>query len=394
MVRCPRTDPPGNGYIMKIMIVVTHLLGTGHLARALTLARAYLKAGHSVTVASGGMPVAQLDRGDIRILQLPPVRSDGVDFSVLLDDDDAPATDKMMAERAAHLLDHLSEKTPDILITELFPFGRRILRAEFEMLLHAARQLPQRPLVCASIRDILAPPSKPKKADMADTFIDTFYDTVLVHSDPAVTPLELSWPVSDTLAPRLRYTGFVAPEAPAPHPEKAGTNEVIVSAGGGDVGGPLFAAAIGAAQSDPNQQWRILVGGADAQSRCAEMSGTAPGNVTIEPARPDFRAMLHHAAASVSMCGYNTALDILQTGCPAVFVPFDAGSEVEQGLRADALAKMSGIAVVRSARLTPARLSQAVQDAIQSPRRAPRQSGFNGADETVRITTQLRAAMP
>jgi len=379
---------------MKVMIVVTHLLGTGHLARALTLARAYLTAGHSVTVASGGMPVAQLDRSDVEILQLPPVRSDGVDFSVLLDDQGAPASDMMMAKRTTYLLDHLHKQNPDVLITELFPFGRRILRAEFEALLSAARQLPHRPLICASIRDILAPPSKPKKAALADTFVDTFYDIVAVHSDPAVTPLELSWPVSDILKPRLRYTGFVAPEAPSPHPEKAGTDEVIVSAGGGDVGGSLFAAAIGAAQGNTKQQWRILVGGADAQSRCAEMSHTAPENVMIEPARPDFRAMLHHAKASVSMCGYNTALDILQTGCPAVFVPFDAGGEVEQGLRADALAKMPGIAVLRSADLTPALLSQALQSAIRSPRRAPRQTGFNGADETVKITTRLREAMP
>ena len=28
---------------MKVMIVVTHLLGTGHLARALTLARAFAR---------------------------------------------------------------------------------------------------------------------------------------------------------------------------------------------------------------------------------------------------------------------------------------------------------------------------------------------------------------
>ena len=69
---------------MKVMIVVTHLLGTGHLARALTLARAYQKANHSVTVASGGMPAPQLDRGDVPILQLPPLRSDGVNFTQLL----------------------------------------------------------------------------------------------------------------------------------------------------------------------------------------------------------------------------------------------------------------------------------------------------------------------
>lgn len=378
---------------MKVMIVVTHLLGTGHLARALTLARAYRSAGHAVTVASGGMPAPQLDSGDVDILQLPPVRSDGVNFTVLLNEQGVPVSDVLMAKRITCLLDHLTKQAPDILITELFPFGRRILRNEFEALLQAAQDLPRRPLICASIRDILAPPSKPKKAAMADAFIDAFYDVILVHSDGDVTPLSLSWPASRTLAPKLQYTGFVAPPAPTAHPEGIGADEVIVSAGGGDVGAHIFAAAIEAARGDHARDWRLLVGGAEAADRSAEMARTAPANVTIEPARPDFRQMLHHAAASVSMCGYNTALDILQTGCPAVFIPFDAGSEVEQGLRADALAKLSGVAVVRSAELSSERLTQALFDVTQATRRAPRQAGFDGAQETVNITTRYREEM-
>ena len=115
---------------MNVMIVVTHLLGTGHLARALTLARAYITSGHNVTIASGGMPAPQLDRGDVQILQLPPLRSDGVNFTVLLDDQGAPASDAMMGDRIAALLGQLTSQAPDVLITELFPFGRRILRAD------------------------------------------------------------------------------------------------------------------------------------------------------------------------------------------------------------------------------------------------------------------------
>jgi len=60
----------------------------------------------------------------------------------------------------------------------------------------------------------------------------------------------------------------------------------------------------------------------------------------VEPPTPDFRMLLTGAAASVSMCGYNTALDVLQAGVPAVLIPFDDGGEVEQGLRADALAAL------------------------------------------------------
>ncbi len=378
---------------MNILIVVTHLLGTGHLARALTLGRAYRAAGHAVTVASGGMPAPQLDQSDLDFLQLPQVRSDGVDFTTLLDDQEDVATDATMRKRSDMLVDQMSAQAPDILVTELFPFGRRVLRNEFETLLNAAQNLATRPLICASIRDILAPPSKPAKAVLADRFIDIFYDAVLVHSDSDVTPLDLSWPVSKTLKPKLHYTGFVAPPAPAKHPENHGKDEIIISAGGGDVGAHIFAAAIAAAKSDPARRWRILVGGSDAKNRAAGLARTAPPNVTLEPARPDFRQMLHHAAASVSMCGYNTALDILQTGCPAVLIPFDEGNEVEQGLRADALGKLPGIKVIRSAALSPERLIKAIRDVTQTPRRAPRETGFNGALETVKITTRLRRAM-
>ena len=64
---------------MTVIIVVTHLLGSGHLARALVLAKAFAAAGHKMILVSGGMPVAHLDTNGIEFMQLPPVRSDGVD---------------------------------------------------------------------------------------------------------------------------------------------------------------------------------------------------------------------------------------------------------------------------------------------------------------------------
>ena len=58
---------------MKVSIVVTHLWGTGHLARALTLARAYVADGHPTTVISGGMHAPQLDSQGVELIQLPPL---------------------------------------------------------------------------------------------------------------------------------------------------------------------------------------------------------------------------------------------------------------------------------------------------------------------------------
>ena len=377
---------------MKVLIVVTHLLGTGHLSRALTLGRAFAGAGHCVTIASGGMPAPQLNHSGVTLLQLPALRSDGTNFTRLLDADGQEAGTAMINARRAALINALG-LAPDILITELFPFGRRMLSEEFLLLLEAASALPRRPVILSSIRDILAPPSKPSKVSRADEIIARFYDAVLVHCDPRGTPLEQSWPVSDSLREKLRYTGYVAPPPSGPHPDRAGKGEVLVSAGGGAVGTNLFKTAIDAARLMPARRWRLLVGGGDAPDRIEALKAqNPPAGTTIEPARPDFRQMLYHAAASVSMCGYNTALDLLQAGTSAVLVPFDAGQEVEQGLRAQSLAALPGMSVLRNADLTPRALCDAVERVIGDPPHGETSLRFDGAAQTVALATGMAKA--
>lgn len=369
---------------MKVLIVVTHLLGTGHLSRGLTLGRAFSAAGHQVTLASGGFPAPQLNTDGVNLVQLPPLRSDGVDFSRLLDTEGALADAAYLQNRQDTLLALLGQFQPDLLLTELFPFGRRSLRGEFRALLEAADAMTPRPLILSSIRDILAPPSKPKKAEAAEALVAEFYDGVLVHSDPATTTLDASWPVTPALSDKLIYTGYVAPPAAPPHPDQIGAGEILVSAGGGDVGDALFACAIEAAKQMPDQRFRLLVGGRDAQARIARLTDpTSPA--VLEPARPDFRQMLPHAAASVSMCGYNTALDLLQAGTPSVFVPFDAGNEVEQTLRARSLAALPGFVVAPAADLTAARLVEAIASAMRQPQREVHNLRFDGATQSVEI---------
>ncbi|MFW8594236.1 glycosyltransferase family protein [Cribrihabitans neustonicus] len=373
---------------MKVLIAVTHLLGTGHLSRALTLGRAFAAEGHTVRVASGGFPAPQLDHTGVDLVQLPPLRSDGVAFTRLLGESGELADGDYLARRSTALLAALRDMQPDVLITELYPFGRRSLASEFLALLEAAGRLPRRPVVLASVRDILAPPSKPQKAEAADAVIAAHYDAVLVHSDPAATKLETSWPVSPMLAEKLRYTGYAASAPAGPHPEGAGTGEILVSAGGGAVGDALFACALEAAGMMPEHRWRLLVGGSDAAARIAALS-EHPSPAILEPARPDFRQMLSGAAASVSMCGYNTALDLLQAGTPAVLVPFDAGSETEQTLRAESLAPLDGIAVLKSADLTPQNLCAALRAAMRAPERTAGGFRFDGAAWTVEIAAGL-----
>lgn len=371
---------------MRVLMVVTHLLGTGHLARALTLARAFAARGHDVRVASGGVPAPHLSQpGDPPIVQLPALRSAGTDFTRLLAETGDAADPALYAARDAALRALVQDFRPDCIITELFPFGRRILKAEFERLLDVAQGLETPPLVVSSVRDILAPPSKPAKVAYAEAILDQYYDAVLVHSDPAVVPLTASWPVSAKVARKLHYTGFVAVPAPVSLPD-APKGEILVSAGGGEVGETIFDAALRAARMDQTRHWRLFVPG-DARERLAE---EAPGNVRVSAPDPDFRRRLLSAGASVSMCGYNTALDLLHSGVPAVLIPFDADGETEQGLRAEALSERSGIVTLWADDLSGEALLLALDCAQAMPRRPVQTEGMQGADRSVDIVEALQ----
>ena len=378
---------------MRVLIAVTHLLGTGHLSRALTLARAFAAAGHKADLISGGEPVANLNSDGVVVHQLPSVKSDGVNFTKLLDAQGQPVDDAYLDGRTVQVCSLLRDLAPDVFITELFPFGRRVLKAEFLAMLETAARISPTPIVLASVRDILAPPSKPEKAEETASTVERYYDAVLVHSDPERTPLNISWSVTPKLKKMLAYTGYVAPPLPVPHPQRIGHGEILVTAGGGSVGDGLFEVAVDAAHQDRSRQWRLLVGGSNAATRIEKLRSRA-GNtrITIEPTRPDFRQMLHHAAASVSMCGYNTAMDLLQSNTPAVFVPFDRGGEVEQTLRAQSLSQRSGYAMIREADLTAQGLLLQLGKTMKQCCGGAAETGFDGANETVRIAERLLEA--
>jgi predicted glycosyltransferase len=376
----------------RVTVLVTHLLGTGHLTRSLIMARALQRAGLQARLISGGLPIGHLDLSGVDFVQLPAVQSEGTSFTTLLDASGSPVSDEQMRQRIQIIEDSLQTSPPDVLITELFPFGRRVLRKEFLAALSAARAMRPRPLILSSIRDILAPPSNEKKAVKAEAWLAENYDGVLVHSDPHVVPLEASWPVTPAISGLLQYTGFIAPAPPIPDPAgRDGTGEIIVTAGGGPVGRRLFETAIGAARLG-SERWRLLVGGGDAAQVCKRLNAMADGApVVAELLRADYRQMLTRCAAAVGQCGYNTAIDWLQTGVPGIFVPFAEAGEVEQTLRAASLRERYGYGVVPEDELTPHALASATQAALARGR-LDLDLSFEGAERTSHIVLDMLAA--
>jgi predicted glycosyltransferase len=370
----------------RVLFHVQHLLGSGHLRRAAAISAALVRAGFEVELVSGGFPVKPLDCGGARLVQLPPARAADETFRTLLDERGMPIDDVWRESRRAALLAHFEAFRPDVLITELFPLGRRVLSFELMPLLETAHRARPRPLILSSVRDVVAAKSDAARADEMVARVHQWYDRVLVHGDPAFLPLATSFP-EPRIADKVVYTGYVASPPTSAPPPVDGEGEVIVSVGGGAVGERLLALAAAARPlaEAGSRTWRLLPGGnlpREGRSRLQALAG--PGCI-VEPARSDFPGLLARCHVSVSQAGYNTVMDILEARARAVLVPFAAANETEQSLRAEALARRGRAVVCGEAGLTPAALAAAIDRAAGLERPGVAAIRRDGAAETARL---------
>ena len=354
----------------RVFFYVQHLLGIGHLRRAATLARAMAAGGFDVLLVSGGAPLDGLALGGARFHQLPPLRAANSGLKELARLDGTPVDEVFRSCRRRLLLDLFNEESPDILLTEQFPFGRTQLRFELMPLIEAAQDLPSSPWIVSSVRDVVRRTASPARIEeMVATF--AAFDALLIHSDPALIRLDQSFAAWDEVKARALYTGYVADSVkpPGSFDESVGRGEVIVSAGGGAVGAPLLRAAVAARPLTPlaDRRWRLLVGPNMPADEQAALATLATDGFVVEPARDDFSTLLRNAALSISQAGYNTAIETLIHADRAVLVPFGTSRETEQADRARLLAQRGLVATVPPDGLTPTALAAAVTTAWASP---------------------------
>jgi predicted glycosyltransferase len=369
--------------MMRVLIAVTHLLGAGHLTRAAAIGRALARAGHRVTLVSGGRPVPLVRLEGLDYVQLPPVRAVAGSWRTLLDDAGAEVSLDHLERRRELLLAALARANPDVVVTELYPFGRRVLAAEFTALLEAVDAMRPRPLVACSLRDIVARPERADRIEVTHLTIARFYDLVLVHGDPSLVSLDESWPVDAALRARLAYTGYVDEGSGDTSGCDGEKGYVLVSGGSSAAALPLYRAAIAAGRRTAELPWRILVGPGVAASEFDALVRDAGPFTRVERARPDFRALLRRAAIFVGQAGYNTVMDLLDTGAPAILVPFEAAGETEQRLRADKMVALGRAVLLAERDLSGETLAFRVRNRAAASGSVP--VDRDGADTTVRI---------
>jgi len=373
----------------KILFYVQHLLGIGHLRRTATVTRTMVRAGFDVTVVSGGHEI-DIDLGGARMVQLPATRATDLFFKKLVDEEGHEIDDNWRQMRAGKLLQTYRDVSPDILITELFPFGRRQMRFELIPLLDVAKAEDKPPLIISSVRDILVAQTKPGRNEEMLALVETYFDKVIVHGDPELISLDRTFPHTRKIQDRIVYTGYVVDRSGIKGGDDApGSNEVIVSSGGGAVGTDLLKVAMQAKKLSvlADRTWRLMVGTTVEAAIFDELVAMAPAGVVVERARKDFTSLLMNCDLSISQGGYNTVMEILYAGCRAVIVPYAGGIETEQTLRAKLLAEKGVLQIADEDGLDAAKLAAKIDAAYAGPP-ATAHIDVNGAQKTVELFNQ------
>lgn len=349
-----------------LLFYCQHSLGMGHLVRAFGLAAALAHDFQVVFLNGGRFPQGMTVPDGITAVDLPPLGMDEQSQLISLDARYTVEVGKQLRRKL--ILQHFERLRPAAIVIELFPFGRKKFADEIIPLLEAARSAGQaRPRIVCSLRDILVASRRDQQHhdDRAARRFNELFDAAMVHADPAFVRLEESFRPSIPLTSPVHYTGFVtAARRPVPAVQREPC--LVVSAGGGIVGGPLFRTAVEAHRLLggeapwplrvvagpflPEDDWRWLQAAADTTPRLEVIRSV-----------PDLGSMLGRVAASISQCGYNTAMDILASRVPALVVPFAEGREDEQMNRARRLERLELLRVLDPLDLTPASMAEAMQ---------------------------------
>jgi len=386
---------------MRISYYCQHVLGVGHLRRSLEICKSLAK-DHETTLILGGPPTS-IDTTELNILQLPGLQMDK-EFNNLAPCNATTPLEATKEMRQYVLYNHFVSDSPECFITELYPFGRKAFRFEIDPVLKSIknRMLPDCKCI-ASVRDILVE-KKQGKEKFENRVVETlnnYYSAVLIHADPQVITLDETFtPLKEINIP-LHYTGFVSER-----PSSTGNRWIrerlklskqhkliVASIGGGSVGEELLYAVLDAFKklvtAEPLVHLQIFTGTCCASKDYENICSHKQYNITVDRFTDFFPDWLTVADLSISMAGYNTCMNILQTGVPALVLPFMQNRE--QTLRAKKLEKKVPMSLLTQGDLTADKLSAKIATQLKKQYQTTT-INLDGADKSSIITNSILTA--
>ncbi len=385
----------------KVMFYCQHILGMGHLVRSMEIVRGLIK-DFQVCFVNGGEIIQEFQvPSGVEVVNLPAIKTDS-EFQELQVVDDAFTLTEVQEIRKNLLLSVVDNFQPDVLMIELFPFGRRRFSFELIPLLERVKSSDRSIKVVCSLRDIVVTKqNQARHEEKVCKLINQYFDVLLVHGDPKFVPLEETFSRISDLKCEVHYTGYVV-QKPSTNPVLADEDRkalnsdeplILVSVGGGRFGHELLDCVVKTApklEKKIPHQIQVFTGPFMPEEKFKELQAMAESskNICIRRFTPYLLSYMQKADLSISMSGYNTTLNILTTGVPAMILPFTGNNDQEQTIRARKLGELGIVKVISQSDLQPDIFAgQIIKYLEKKPNHI--QLDFNGVEKTADILRNL-----
>ena len=381
---------------MKILFYCQYVWGMGHLFRSIEIARSL--SNHKVFLVAGGREIDIHLPGHIRLVRLPGLYMDE-HFTTLIPEDPDRTVEDIQRQRKQILFDLCDKQKPELVIIELYPFGRTIFGFELQPLLDAIHQgrFGNTKIAC-SLRDILVEKRDPRMyEERVLSHLNAHFDRLLIHSDPKILPLDETFRrVNDIQIPSF-YTGFVTQKAKSDGAKNLrselalGAEEklIVASAGGGRSGFRLLCNVIEAVQLLSKMQsirLEMFAGPFRDDDEFRKLSAHSTKGIRIRRFTQRFLDYLSAADVSVSLAGYNTCMNLLVTRIPALIYPYLR--QQEQPLRVTKIKDFLPLKILQDSDLSPHVMADHIQEMMGASKQSDSMAlNLDGAENTARYLT-------
>lgn len=385
----------GFSFPLRVLLYSHDSVGLGHLRRNLAIATEITSSfpNASVLIVTGSPCATQFQLpANTDLIKIPSVTKDAEGQYVPLDM--SGSLQETLQFRSEIILDSFRLFKPTLIIVDHQLTG---LKGEALEMLREAKDTGV--LTIYGSRDIKDSPEVVKanwsKAE-SQWAINEGYDRICVYGMRELfDPREVYAPCLD-FADNIEFTGYIIP--PAKKAKKKSITgrrkKVLVTFGGGGDGMRRAEVYIQALKlKNVNWDSHIITGPLmdhDVKRNLRKLAHKIEpiGSVKIQKFHRNIPALLQQVDAVVSMAGYNSCTEILQSGVPAVLLPRSFPRQ-EQLIRSRVFAERGWVTYLKEDDVRPQNLLDAVESALASPRRNRPEADLGGLNAMTGIIFEL-----
>jgi len=392
---CGRNPQGGLEYPLRVLLYSHDSVGLGHLRRNLAIAGEISATfpSSNILIVTGSPCATQFKLpANTDLVKIPSISKN--ERGKYVTQSFSGSLENTLKFRSDMILEAFRSFAPVLVIMDHQLLG---LKGEALPMLREAKR--RGVLTIYGSRDIKDSPEAVKRQwDSADNHwaLNECYDRICVYGMQDVFDPRLAYaPLLDGVK-QVEFTGYIVPSINRPVKARiAGQRKkVLVTFGGGGDGTRraqryLQALALKPAEWNSHIITGPLMDGEIKRSIREKAKRIEPvGSIKVQRFHRNIPALLREVDAVVSMAGYNSCAEILQSGVPAVLLPRSFPRR-EQIIRATLMAQRGWVTVIPEEDPDPQTLLRAVETALASTRRQHSTADLNGLGRLCQIISGL-----